>query len=667
MLRFLVLLSVPLLVLVATEQRPTDKPTARGQLLGPDIAMQRFDDVTGQLTAQQVVEQPRPWATVKAPLNAGYQKYVVWLTFTVPEASVSGDPVWLLGQPTYLDSVTLYQRDASTGAWRTQRSGDLVPRSEKARVRQHLFRLEPGMQTLVRIQTTSALQFHGSVLSGPQELVARLSADEKNMGMYFGAIAVLLVGIWAAAFLFHAYNLYALAVLGTVSAVHVFNVRGYLNLWTPETWTIWASHMVGISSFCLTATLAWQIREQLTRNSAYRVTDRFLLGIVGINLMCTLSVPWNFYGSVAWLSLISLVASDVIAIALCLHALFRRDRRSQHALLLTAYGVHFLGGFPTIAVLTGLVHWNLDVTSLWQFQILFFIGLIAGAVFLGMVQRYRQAELAKDQAILRLAQSEQMLEDKIEERTQELSQAKHSLNEALESERDLRHEQRHFFHMISHEFRTPLAIVDSAAAEQQSFATPDLPTQTERATQIRRACRRLTSLVDSCLVSERLDSAGFTMNAAPVNVTALMEHAAQLVHWSPRHHLHLYTETAPAEWICDEMLVRIALSNLVDNAVKYASAGEIFMAAQKNDAGMLEISVADEGSGMSLEVMSRIFGHFERGDRTDQSKGFGLGLWVTRRVARLHGGDVTVHSQRDNGACFTLTLAPQRISRSGGI
>jgi signal transduction histidine kinase len=68
---------------------------------------------------------------------------------------------------------------------------------------------------------------------------------------------------------------------------------------------------------------------------------------------------------------------------------------------------------------------------------------------------------------------------------------------------------------------------------------------------------------------------------------------------------------------------------------------------------------------MSLDVMNRIFEQFERGDRTDQSKGFGLGLWVARRIARLHGGDITVQSSEGQGACFTLTLASQRISPSG--
>ncbi|KQW25866.1 sensor histidine kinase KdpD [Acidovorax sp. Root402] len=172
-------------------------------------------------------------------------------------------------------------------------------------------------------------------------------------------------------------------------------------------------------------------------------------------------------------------------------------------------------------------------------------------------------------------------------------------------------------------------------------------------------------MVDSCLINERLDHSGLALQASPVKVSDLLHHAAQLVHWSPRHHLQLFTDSAPLEWVCDATLVHIALSNLVDNAVKYATAGEIFIAAQKGETGLLEISVADEGSGMSLDVMNRIFEQFERGDRTDQSKGFGLGLWVARRIARLHGGDITVQSSEGQGACFTLTLASQRISPSG--
>ena len=650
--------------------RTTQEPAPlRAMSLGWDVPLQRLDDPTGLLTVDDVLTQQDAgirWHTMEHNLNAGYNSPVVWLRFKVPQPTSGNEPVWLLGDPPFLDSVVLYQEDEATGVWLAQRSGDHVPARFKPALRQHLFKLETGKWALLRIQTTSAMQFWGDIFPTSQTLGAQLAANEITMGLYFGATTALLLAIWAAAGIIRTYNLYALAALGTFSAIHVFNVRGYANLWMPESWTVWSSHAVGIGAFGMAATVAWQIREQLTRDTQYLRTDRALLVLIAINVLGIVSVPLGFYGTVAWVNLASLVGSDIVAATLCLIAIRKRQRRTQHALLLTAYLAHLVGSMPTTAVLIGLIHWKLDITSIWQFQTFIFTALIAGAVFVGLVLRFRQSEKSKDKAIASLARSEHELEDKIEQRTRELSLAQIRLKHALESERELRCEQRQFFQMISHEFRTPLAVVDSAAAEQQSFPSSELSTQTDRAKQIRRACRRLSSLVDSCLISERLDSAGFALHVAPANVSAMLEHAAQLVHWSPRHRLHLFMESAPTEWVCDEMLVRIALSNLVDNAVKHASEGEIFVAARKNEAGLLEISVADEGSGMSLEVMSRIFQQFEQGNRTDQNKGFGLGLWVSRRVARLHGGDVTVESQQGHGACFTLTLAPQRISTRVG-
>lgn len=650
--------------------RTTQEPAPlRAMSLGWDVPLQRLDDPTGLLTVDDVHTQQGAgirWHTMEHNLNAGYNSPVVWLRFKVPQPTSGNEPAWLLGDPPFLDSVVLYQEDEATGVWLAQRSGDHVPARFKPALRQHLFKLETGKWALLRIQTTSAMQFWGDIFPTSQTLGAQLAANEITMGLYFGATTALLLAIWAAAGIFRTYNLYALAALGTFSAIHVFNVRGYANLWIPESWTVWSSHAVGIGAFGMATTVAWQIREQLTRDTHYLRTDRALLVLIAINVLGIVSVPLGFYGTVAWVNLASLVSSDIVAATLCLIAIRKRQRRTQHALLLTAYLAHLVGSMPTTAVLIGLIHWKLDITSIWQFQTFIFTALIAGAVFVGLVLRFRQSEKSKDKAIASLARSEHELEDKIEQRTRELSLAQIRLKHALESERELRCEQRQFFQMISHEFRTPLAVVDSAAAEQQSFPSSELSTQTDRAKQIRRACRRLSSLVDSCLISERLDSAGFALHVAPANVSAMLEHAAQLVHWSPRHRLHLFMESAPTEWVCDETLVRIALSNLVDNAVKHASEGEIFVAARKNEAGLLEISVADEGSGMSLEVMSRIFQQFEQGNRTDQNKGFGLGLWVSRRVARLHGGDVTVESQQGHGACFTLTLAPQRISTRVG-
>jgi len=96
----------------------------------------------------------------------------------------------------------------------------------------------------------------------------------------------------------------------------------------------------------------------------------------------------------------------------------------------------------------------------------------------------------------------------------------------------------------------------------------------------------------------------------------------------------------------------------VDNAVKYAKAGEITVRARTDDRGQLELTVSDQGPGLAPELALRIFERFERGHRSDQARGFGLGLWVARRIARLHGGDIQAAPSPEGGTSFTLTLPP---------
>ncbi|RYF07366.1 MAG: histidine kinase [Comamonadaceae bacterium] len=652
-----------LLWIGAGAQAATRAATAPAHL-GWDIPTERIDDADSGFTPSQVAGMNGGviTANLHRPLNAGYLHHTVWLRFRAP--GTAGDPpLWLLAEPTYVDSITVYQpgREGEP-AWRSQEGGDLVPGERKMGVRQPLFELQPGQITLVKIRTTSAMQLHAQVLTA-DALRETLATTERNMGLFFGVVIALLIAIVGAAAVFRTQDLWGLAVLGIVSSIHMFNVRGYGSLWAPPQWTVAASNAVGIGAFALAAALAWQIKHQLTSAQRHRGVRRVLDALMVVSVLGMMSPIAGLYGSVAWVNLVSLALCDVIAISLCVTALrHSRQQRTQHAVLLCAYALHMIAGGPIALVLMGQGGTRFDVTLVWQTEIFLFMVLVAGAIFVEMVARYRKAETIKDTALAHLEQSEHLLEERIELRTAELFAAQEELALALTSERTLRQEQRQFFQMISHEFRTPLAVIDSAAAEQSAFPSPELEQQTERAAQIRRACRRLTSLVDSCLVNDRMDKTGFTLHGAPVAVADLLEHAAQLVQWSPKHRLHLFTQASPDQWVCDAALVRIALSNVVDNAVKYAKAGEIFITAVKNDAGLLELSVADDGSGISLEVMNKMFDQFERGNRTDQARGFGLGLWVARRIARLHGGDIQVESEPGRGTCFTLTIANQKIA-----
>jgi two-component system sensor histidine kinase VicK len=108
----------------------------------------------------------------------------------------------------------------------------------------------------------------------------------------------------------------------------------------------------------------------------------------------------------------------------------------------------------------------------------------------------------------------------------------------------------------------------------------------------------------------------------------------------------------------DRDKIRLALHNLLGNALKYtAAAGHVKLAA-KIDPGRLVVAVTDTGIGMSEEDCQHVFEKFYRAKdpRVAKITGSGLGLAIAREVIRLHGGDITVESELNKGSTFTLVL-----------
>ncbi len=623
--------------------------------LGTDWPMQVLEDAHGRMTVDDVAALPdSAFKTQHAPLNEGYSHKVYWVKVAAPPIlPAAADPLWLEVMPAYLDKVTLYQRLGET--WRAYDSGDTVPLSQRVRVRQLVFPLVADTPFILRVQTLSATQVH-AVVRRSTGLMAWLAGTEWAAGVHLGINLLLSLLIIGAALALRTRSLVAMAAFSTTVLLHGFNVQGYAHLWLPDHLSRWSDLLVSVGVFILPATFAWQVRELLTRGTRWRRVDTVLLALAIAPLLAIASIPLNRYPPFAAFAITVPWLASMLGTWVAWNNLRQSGPSAVHLLLATPYSLYAVVGSYVTATAMGLLPAQVDTRTYWQLMALLLNILIAVAVGADLLERFRQSMAQRAQLVKSLEQSEQSLEERVRERTAELLRTQNALQAALHSERELRQDQRQFFNMVNHEFRTPLAVIDSAATEQWSFPSPDLDPQVERAAQIRRACRRLTTLVDNCLVSERLDAAGFGLQQGMASVPALAEEAAQLVRWSPRHHLRLRTQDAPAQWPCDPTLVHIALSNLVDNAVKYAQAGQILVAATLNAQGSLELSVTDEGPGLPPDAVQRIFDQFERGHRTDQARGFGLGLWVARRVARLHGGDVRVHSAPGRGTCFTLTL-----------
>jgi adenylate cyclase len=110
----------------------------------------------------------------------------------------------------------------------------------------------------------------------------------------------------------------------------------------------------------------------------------------------------------------------------------------------------------------------------------------------------------------------------------------------------------------------------------------------------------------------------------------------------------------------DPMRLRQILLNLLSNACKFTKAGEVKLAARKvsNGSNFVEFAVSDTGIGMTPEQQAKLFEEFRQADASTAQKfgGTGLGLALSRKLARMMGGDVTVTSEHGKGSVFTVRL-----------
>ena len=116
------------------------------------------------------------------------------------------------------------------------------------------------------------------------------------------------------------------------------------------------------------------------------------------------------------------------------------------------------------------------------------------------------------------------------------------------------------------------------------------------------------------------------------------------------------TSRGEANFFADEMLFSRAISNLIENALHYTSAGGAIVIALASRGAQAEISVKDTGSGIAAEHLPRVFDRFYRADSSRSSEGLGLGLALVKSITDLHGGSATIESQVDLGTKVTLTF-----------
>ena len=220
--------------------------------------------------------------------------------------------------------------------------------------------------------------------------------------------------------------------------------------------------------------------------------------------------------------------------------------------------------------------------------------------------------------------------------------------------------RRDFVSNVSHELKTPLTAIHGYVETLLEADPIDGPTRGRFLRKIRRQSNRLGALVSDLLTLSRIESS----TERPEKVLDLQSAVGEVLNLlgpaSEERGLELVAEfpDEAVEVVGEEEAIRQALSNLVDNAVKYSSAGGSVLVRLRARNGRAVVEVEDEGPGIASEHLDRIFERFYRVDRARSRElgGTGLGLAIVKNVARRHGGGVEVESERGQGSTFRLWL-----------
>ncbi|PWC57293.1 histidine kinase [Azospirillum sp. TSH7] len=235
------------------------------------------------------------------------------------------------------------------------------------------------------------------------------------------------------------------------------------------------------------------------------------------------------------------------------------------------------------------------------------------------------------------------------------------ISDRLQTEtKEMALQQRQFVLMVSHEFRTPLAIIDSAS--QMLELEPKLPVSAmPRVGKIRNAVQRMLHLIERCLTNDRLG----TVAARPMafDLAAMLTALVGEVGASAcGHRVELHGADRPLPIPGDRDLLAIVFSNLLENAVKYSPNGGTVRVDLSAGEGQVTVRITDEGIGVNAADAARLFDKYFRASNAAGTTGAGLGLHLARCIVDTHGGGISVTSELGRGSAFTVRLPVPRAT-----
>jgi len=247
-----------------------------------------------------------------------------------------------------------------------------------------------------------------------------------------------------------------------------------------------------------------------------------------------------------------------------------------------------------------------------------------------------------------------------ERRDEELRREAAQLRERAERMVQLEKAKGDFLNLASHELRGPLAVLKGYVSmfQDRTMAADELP---EVLPVLTMKVHEMELLVQQMLETARLEEDRLVLRPEPFDLREAVERVAARFRpvITAKHRLLVSAPDTPVLATADLGRVETVIANLIDNAVKYSPDGGGVYVTVTAEPGQVAVGVEDEGIGIAEDAVPRLFTRFGRIQTPENEHigGTGLGLYLSREIARRHGGDVVVEARRPlRGTRFTLVL-----------